>query len=187
MPSFQCKLCGATIEYQTGENVAVCEYCGGEQAVPTPEGERKHFCPHCGKSVAPGASFCPNCGKSQNGGFGTTQIGDVLSRVSAELTRGIGKASESLQNAASDDIIGKAFGSTSQKPETDAGEKPKQLKDKWVSLILCLFLGGFGAHRFYEGKILLGIVYLLTGGLFTIGIIIDTITYLTKKDRYYEV
>ena len=38
-------------------------------------------------------------------------------------------------------------------------------KSKWVSFFLCLFFGLFGAHKFYEGRILLGILYICTAGL----------------------
>ena len=48
-------------------------------------------------------------------------------------------------------------------------------KNKWIAFLLCLFLGFFGAHKFYEGKSGLGILYLLTFGLFGIGWIVDTI------------
>lgn len=58
-------------------------------------------------------------------------------------------------------------------------------KNKVVSLLLCLFLGCFGAHKFYEGKIGMGVLYLFTGGLFFIGVIIDFITLLFKPNTYY--
>ena len=48
-------------------------------------------------------------------------------------------------------------------------------KNKMVALLLCIFLGGIGAHRFYVGKIGTGILYLLTGGLFGIGWVVDII------------
>lgn len=48
-------------------------------------------------------------------------------------------------------------------------------KSKIVALLLCIFLGGLGIHRFYVGKIGTGILYLFTGGLFGIGWIIDII------------
>lgn len=53
-------------------------------------------------------------------------------------------------------------------------------KDYNVTWILLTFLGIFGIHRFYMGKIVTGILYLLTGGLFLIGIIYD---YWTLNDQ----
>lgn len=57
-------------------------------------------------------------------------------------------------------------------------------KSKWVSFFLCLFLGVFGAHKFYEGRILLGVLYVFTGGLFGIGIIIDLVILFFKPNPY---
>lgn len=58
-------------------------------------------------------------------------------------------------------------------------------KNKWVALILCFFFGVFGIHRFYEGKIVTGILWLFTGGLFAIGWLIDLIILLIKPNPYY--
>lgn len=58
-------------------------------------------------------------------------------------------------------------------------------KNKWVAFVLCLFLGVFGAHKFYEGKILMGVIYIFTGGLLLIGCIIDLIAILMKPNPYY--
>ena len=57
-------------------------------------------------------------------------------------------------------------------------------KDKWVAFLLCLFAGVFGAHKFYEGKVLLGVVYLLTGGICGIGVLIDLIILFFKPNPY---
>ena len=57
-------------------------------------------------------------------------------------------------------------------------------KSKWVSFFLCLFLGMFGAHKFYEGRVFLGVLYICTGGLFGIGIIIDLIVLFFKPNPY---
>lgn len=47
---------------------------------------------------------------------------------------------------------------------------PKDYDTAWLLLV---FLGVFGIHRFYLDKWISGIIYLLTGGLFLIGIIYD--------------
>ncbi|MEM8666264.1 MAG: NINE protein [Planctomycetota bacterium] len=48
--------------------------------------------------------------------------------------------------------------------------------DHTVSWCLLLLLGIFGIHRIYMGKIITGILYLFTGGLFGIGFIYDVFT-----------
>ena len=45
--------------------------------------------------------------------------------------------------------------------------------DYTVAWLLLTFLGFFGVHRFYLGKIGTGILYLLTAGLLGIGIVYD--------------
>ncbi|MFW5823717.1 MAG: NINE protein [Marinobacter sp.] len=42
-----------------------------------------------------------------------------------------------------------------------------------ISWILLTFLGVFGVHRMYMGKWITGIIYLLTGGLFLVGVLYD--------------
>ena len=57
--------------------------------------------------------------------------------------------------------------------------------DKWVALLLCIFLGFLGGHKFYEGKGGMGGLYIFTCGLFGIGIIVDLISILCKPNPYY--
>lgn len=56
--------------------------------------------------------------------------------------------------------------------------------DYTVGWILLTFLGMFGIHRFYMGKIITGIIWLLTGGLFLVGYLYD---YWTLNGQIDEI
>lgn len=58
---------------------------------------------------------------------------------------------------------------------------PISPKSKWLDFFLALFLGSLGIHKFYEGKIFVGILYLFTLGLFYFGWIADVILILLNK------
>lgn len=45
-----------------------------------------------------------------------------------------------------------------------------------VSWLLLTFLGIFGVHRFYLGRWISGLIYLVTGGLFFLGVLYDFFT-----------
>lgn len=76
--------------------------------------------------------------------------------------------------------------SISNEEDRNDSEGPSQL----VAFLLCFFLGLIGIHRFYLGYTGIGILYLLTGGLFGIGWFIDFILILTgglkPKKRDYK-
>lgn len=55
---------------------------------------------------------------------------------------------------------------------------PQSEKNWWVAFLLCLFLGTVGVHRFYTGKVGSGVLYVLTGGLFGIGWLVDLVRLL---------
>lgn len=55
------------------------------------------------------------------------------------------------------------------------------VKRKLIALILCIFLGYFGAHRFYVGKTLSGVVWLVTCGVFGFGWFIDIALIISDK------
>ncbi|MFK8043303.1 NINE protein [Congregibacter sp.] len=53
-----------------------------------------------------------------------------------------------------------------------------------ISWILLTFLGAFGIHRFYMGKVFTGLLYLFTVGLFGLGILYD---YWTLNEQIDEI
>ena len=60
-------------------------------------------------------------------------------------------------------------------------------QNQWlVTLLLCLFVGFLGVHRFYVGKIGTGILHLLTLGCFGIWTLIDLIIIILGNFRDKE-
>ena len=71
---------------------------------------------------------------------------------------------------------------------------PQNFKNKWIALLLCIFLGFLGAHKFYEGQIFMGIIYVAVFAVFVIFenifgffivVLMDFIEILFKKNIYY--
>ena len=56
-------------------------------------------------------------------------------------------------------------------------------RKRLIALLLCWFLGLLGIHRFYVGKVVTGIIQLLTGGGFVIWAVIDFILILIGAFR----
>lgn len=129
---------------------------------PTTQSEQKmKFCKHCGGKIPEDAVLCTLCGR---------QVEEI-----------------SKNNAAQPQIIinNDNINTNSNTNVNNNGGRGGREKNKWVALILCFFLGALGAHKFYEGKIGMGILYLFTVGLFGIGILIDFIILLFKPNPYY--
>lgn len=116
------------------------------------------FCKYCGGKIPEDAVLCTLCGR---------QVEEVKKQ---DATPNIVINNSNANSNVNTNINGGGYG------------RPK---NKWVAFCLCLFLGFFGAHKFYEGKTGMGILYLCTLGLCGFGWMIDTIVLLFKPNPYY--
>lgn len=136
------------------------------------QGETK-FCKECGQRVAKKAVICPRCG---------CQIEEMHS-VNAPIPQIVITNNNQNMNQNTNQ-------NTNPNMNNNVGGRTPYaygaaLKSKWVALFLCLFFGCMGAHKFYEGKVGLGILYAFTGGLFFFGWFFNTLSLLGKPNHYY--
>lgn len=114
------------------------------------------FCKVCGGKISEKAVICPLCG---------CQV-------------------EELQQTQQPSIVINNS-NTNSNVNTNVAMPAGRMKNKWVALLLCFFLGVFGAHRFYEGRIGSGILYFFTVGLLGLGVFFDFLALLFKPNPYY--
>lgn len=112
--------------------------------------------------------FCKHCG----------EVIDVDCVVCPKC----GKQVEELKAAQPQVVVNNTNANVNANVNAGVGLRPK---NKWTAFLLCFFLGGLGAHKFYEGKTGMGILYIFTVGLCGIGWLIDLITILFKPNPYY--
>lgn len=65
-------------------------------------------------------------------------------------------------------------------------EMDRLRKEVNIGYLLLIVLGIFGVHKFYIGKVGMGILYFFTGGLFIIGLLYDLVTFSRQVYEYNE-
>lgn len=89
-----------------------------------------------------------------------------------------GNTEEVLQKTVEKIIIKEVH--ISEDKQKDIAEKKEELSNSIINFAIVIFLGVFGVHKFLKGKILIGIVYLFTYGLFGFGVFIDIIKAIKR-------
>ena len=126
------------------------------------ETKNTKFCKFCGTKIPNDAVVCSSCGRQVEELKGADQ-----------------------QPAAMPNIVINNSNMNSNINTNQMNVPGRQMRNKWVALVLCIFLGYLGGHKFYEGKVGMGILYIFTFGLFGIGVFVDFITILMKPNPYY--
>lgn len=144
------------------------------------------FCSKCGNRLDAGDAFCSRCGAKT---FGSSQS-RTQQQYSQPTAQAQTQTAQQPQNVYNYNYNYSTTTTTNTSANVNSGNVNSyayghgKLKDKRVSLILCLLFGIFGAHRFYEGKIFTGLLYLCTCGLFGIGWLVNLIILLSKPGFY---
>ena len=127
--------------------------------------EEKKYCKYCGEIIDKECMVCPKCGK---------QI-------------------EQLQNVSQPNIVINNAASANATADNHVNGMgiPGMIspKSRLIALLLSIFLGWLGIHRFYAGKIGTGILWMFSFGMLGIGWLYDVIVILLGcfKDNYGRV
>ncbi len=172
-------------------------------------------CQNCGAELKEGAKFCSACGapvqpaqSSQAGNEEYTTLGSDQSYTQSS-------AQSNAQGSPQGDAQGSPQGSTQNYTQYNTQNNYTQSNAQgsavtyspdgtmwaegiavspksWIAaLLLEIFLGAFGIHRFYVGKIGTGILWLITLGWVGIGWLVDLImiacgSFKDKQGRYLK-
>ena len=146
--------------------VTECPSCNKQFSIPRIVPDESRFsademsCPSCGSRMKKEAQICLKCG---------VRPADVWAKGDANFCHACGNR------------INKGAKICLKCGVSVPDSVPANLNGKsWLTtLLLCIFVGCFGIHRFYSGHIGIGIVQLLTGGACGIWWLIDFILILT--------
>lgn len=123
-----------------------------------PETVTTHYCSNCGNLVEDGKAFCPECGASQQ-----------------NLP-----ASNNTTTYQDEQVY------ATQQPAY--GPQRLHNRNKTTAGLLAIFLGGLGAHKFYLGQIVWGIVYLVLCWTYIPAIVafIEGIMFFTSSEESFD-
>ena len=131
----------------------------------------ENVCPQCGAPIDPGATECKFCGEK-------LAVQQAAQQVQQPQTVYVQQPQPQvvIQQAAPQQVY-------------MTGINPAwPVKSKVAAGLLAIFLGGIGVHKFYMGKIGMGILYLLfcwTGIPACVGFI-EGIIYLCSNDENFQ-
>lgn len=134
-------------------------------------------CKNCGEEIDDSAEVCTHCGVNQtnqvSGGHGERSPDEKYCSNCGEL---INKQAEICPECG-------------VRLESSSGGSSEADTDQTVAGILAILLGGLGAHKFYQGRVGLGLVYLCFSWTFIpaiIGLIEGILMLVADEEEYAE-
>jgi TM2 domain-containing membrane protein YozV/RNA polymerase subunit RPABC4/transcription elongation factor Spt4 len=129
------------------------------------------YCISCGETISSDADVCSNCGVPQEK-LPTSAAGQRAADEKYCTSCGaiLNNDAETCAECGAEQLVG-------------GGDKSRV-----AAGVLGIFLGGFGAHRFYIGDIKMGVLYLCFVWTLIPGFVglIEGIIYLTKSDVEFQ-
>ena len=135
------------------------------------------YCASCGKVLHMSADFCPSCGAKQ------TAHTSVAPQPNSQSVKGM----DQKYCASCASVMHQSATQCPKCGATQASHGSINSKSKVAGALLAFFLGGLGAHKFYFGRIGLGLLYLAFcwTGIPAIVALIEGIYYLTMSDEKF--
>ena len=169
MAIIKCPECGNSVSDKSDK----CVHCGFPIYMKVNMAFEKKKCSYCGCINEQYQNTCTNCGALFEDGPKFKEEPVIRNNIN------------SLHEQPTTIINNYYSNTNAPQPQSVINIQLGKTKNKWLSFLLCLCLGYFGAHKFYEGKAVMGIIYMFTMGLFGIGWIVDCILLLCKPNPYY--
>lgn len=141
--------------------------------------ERTKFCKYCGEIIDWDCVVCVKCGKQVEE---LKYSHDTPVIINNTVTTNANNVNDN--DTSNNNVNNNTNNNINQYPNYSTPYVPiGRPKNKWIALLLCIFT--MCGHKFYEGRILAGIIYLFTGALFGVGWFIDIVILLGKPTTYY--
>ncbi len=126
-------------------------------------------CPSCGASIGPNDTECKYCGE--------------------KITRSVTQNSQPAQTNSNGglNIPPNVMNQFYEAPATQM-DPSWPVKNKVAAGLLAIFLGGIGVHKFYLGKIGMGVLYIIFCWTYIPALIglVEGIIYLTQSDEAFQ-
>lgn len=135
----------------------------------------ENVCPQCGAPIDPGAAECKFCGEK----LAVQQAAQQMNQQAAPQPQVVYAQQPQPQ------VV---YAQQPQAVYTTGINPAWPIKNKVVAGLLGILLGGLGVHKFYMGKVGMGIVYLLFcwTGIPTIIGFFEGIIYLCSNDENFQ-